>query len=1090
MNGSPPEIVDNRERYRHDQALQWLGGHRSGPLSVATGYVRIGGLLALAALPGPADRPIRLLLGAMPEPGLGAMPVGPQEPRRAGEAFDETLKRLRQERDFDAFPPSRRTGALDQVEALIRSDRVQVRRYTTRFLHGKAYVFAERGPDGALAGEGGVLVSSANLTSGGLEYNLELGIVHYQPNVVRMALDWFDELWAEAADFKQNLLDLLFPPGEVYTPQQIFNRALLELYGDQVEAEVGEDVRGGGVTLVRFQEDGYRRARRILEEFGGVIYADGVGTGKTKIGLRFIDEFAGRGFYTLVVTPAQLRDSLWRTETVKALLPCEVISYQELATDRQLNPDSQQRRLLLQKDSYRLVVIDEAHAFRNADNTWYAALDRLLGGSEKSLALLTATPVNNTLWDLYNLVMLFARHDAAFRSTRLAIPSLKELFVRAGANDPDRISDDVLFPLVDGVGVRRDRRFLEERYSGETFEDGTPVRFPTPVLAERRYDLDSVYPGVFKDVVEAIGALTMARYVPSRYEAASAGEVAQQTALAGLMQSQLLKRFESSVAAARATLDRMILAHETLVTAWRERGMVLSLTTLRDVVLEAQSGEPLSDLVEAALDEDQEARSIEGFDARFLEDVQADLERLQAIAQRLAKLAALPDPKLGLLAELLNETPASKVAVFTTFADTAEHVAAAIEADPDRFGGREMTRVIGTETDTAQRIRELERFAPQSVGDEPVEPESGEVDLLIATDIVSEGQNLQQAQGVISFDMPWNPQRVVQRNGRVIRLRSPHDEVYLHTMLPKRGDLEAALRLEARIRGKIAAANATFGMESEVLADVEATSKAFADEAEARAFDELETLAERIATGDASLLDEGQAPGSAAFTGEQYRWVLSRLFREGMFSTLRAVPWGSGSAFVKGGPAPERRGAFFACRTPPSEAFPDGERLWRFVSAAGDVVRQDLEMLRLIDPGSAGRAEVPADVDLERLWRVAAQDMCREYNAKLDPKLVEAALPASQRWALGILEDPDLPNDPAYVRADDALGVGRNQLVRRALADVRRRYSAGEISLRDAADAIVGVVDEAGLRPEPPPAPPPAPLRERDLGVVCFQVVL
>src|SRR5262249_1466365 len=146
-------------------------------------------------------------------------------------------------------------------------------------------------------------------------------------------------------------------------------------------------------------------------------------------------------------------------------------------------------------------------------------------------------------WDLYNLVMLFARHDAAFRPTPMAIPSLKELFLHAGANDPNQISDEVLFPLVDGVGVRRDRAFLQRHYPNATFQDGTPVRFPTPVLVERRYDLDPAYPGIFQSVVHAIGALTMARYVPSRYERGATAPTARQQALAGLMQSQLLKRF-------------------------------------------------------------------------------------------------------------------------------------------------------------------------------------------------------------------------------------------------------------------------------------------------------------------------------------------------------------------------------------------------------------------------------------------------------------------------------------------------------------------------------------------------------------------
>jgi superfamily II DNA or RNA helicase len=1039
---------------------------------VATGYVRIGGLLALASLPGD-ERPVRLLLGAIPEPGLGAFPAGAQESRLAGKLFRETLYRLRQDRDFESFPAARR-ALLERVHGFISSERVQVRRFTTRFLHGKAYMFADR-IAGGLEREGAVLVSSANLTSGGLEHNLELGAVRYDPSAVVMALDWFDELWEEADEFKGDLLDLLFPAEEEYDPQTIFRRALVELYGDEIEA-TASPTTAGGVTLVRFQEDGYRRARRILEEFGGVVYADGVGTGKTEIGLKLVEDYAReRGLYTLVVAPAQLRERLWRQRLDEVGLPGQVVSYQELAADRQLGPGGQ-RRLHLHKDAYRLVVVDEAHAFRNADNTWYAALDKLLGGTPKHLVLLTATPVNNSLWDLFNMVLLFARHDAAFRRTRLSIPSLRELFATAGAGDPEQISEERLFPLVDAVGVRRDRRFLEERYPGETFPDGTPVRFPQPVLSEVRYDLDTVYPGVFKKVVESIDSLTMARYGPSRYEGGDEGAVAREEALAGLMKSQLLKRFESSVHAAAQTLQRMVLAHEALITAWNERNMVPSLGTIRELVRDAQDGEPLPDLVAAALDEDLEAMPASGFDRAFLTDVEADLGLLQDMGDTFERLTKLPDPKLEHLAEILSDSPASKMAIFASYADTARYVADAMGLDPERFGGRAMTVVIGTETEADARLRELERFCPHSVtGEDSFEPEDGEVDLLIATDILSEGQNLQEAAAVVSYDMPWNPQRVVQRNGRVIRLRSPHDRVTLFTMLPKHGDLEKALQLEARIQGKIAAANATFGMEAPVLSEVEAASKIYAD---------LEVFVGKLEEGDTTVLDEGQGPGSGSFAGEQFRWILARLLEEGALDALRRLPWGIGSALRQEGLSEERSGVFFACRTK------GGERRWRFVTFGGAVVREDLQMLRLIDPASRPREEFPPADTLERAWAIAAEDICRTHNERLDPKRVEGGLPASQRWALEILRNPDLPDEPAYARADEALGVGRNQLVRRALSGIRRQVQEEGAPLRDAATLIVRVVDDFGLRPEPLPDDMPEPITEADLGVVCFQVVL
>ena len=147
--------------------------------------------------------------------------------------------------------------------------------------------------------------------------------------------------------------------------------------------------------------------------------------------------------------------------------------------------------------------------------------------------------------------------------------------------------------------------------------------------------------------------------------------------------------------------------------------------------------------------------------------------------------------------------PSDKVVVFSTFADTVRYLDLHL---PALVGSRDRVTVVGADTDPDTRTGMLARFCPETVVRPGYAHPDGEVDLLLSNDVLSEGQNLQQAAAVISYDMPWNPQRVVQRNGRVIRLKSPHDEVYLTTMLPDPGDLEAILQLEVAIRRKIVAA--------------------------------------------------------------------------------------------------------------------------------------------------------------------------------------------------------------------------------------------------------------------------------------------
>ena len=1065
------EMVDNVAYGNHQQALTWLAEHYVGPLNVATGYIGLEGLDALAKIAAKREQPTRLLIGAVPEALTG--PLG----KTVTDHFEQSVSALRRQRDFSAFPAARR-AVLERVTSFFESDSIAVRRYIRRFLHGKAYVIGELNDAGSPIGLGAALVSSANLTQGGLVANLELGMVHYQPNVVGMALGWHRRLWEEAQDFREELLDLLRPPALESDPQTVFLRALLELYGDDLEEDAPlTDLH----ALTAFQRDGLSRAKRILDRYGGVLYADGVGMGKTEIGVQFIREHTrDMGQHVLVISPAQLRDRLWEQRLNEENLPGSVVSYQQLAQDRQLSPNGGRRVLRVNKDVYRFIIIDEAHAYRNVDNTWYAALDRLMGGTPKKLLLLTATPVNNSLWDLHNLFLLFGRHDSAFNGEPLRISSLRKFFAEAGAAKSENISEAKLFPLIDALTVRRDRAFIKERYRNERFEDGTPVKFPEPELHERRYDLDSAHPGIVQFIYDGIDGLTMARYRLSAYRLDIERESASEDALAGLMQSQLLKRFESSWHAALKTVNRMRDANDVMLRVIAERGTVPPPEVIRDLVGDSEGDDTFlsADLIEEALTDSGGGVSADKFKDQFVPDLQKDLASLTEMSERLDGLKDGPDPKLDTLREVMATTPSRKVAIFTAFQDTATYLKERIASQPDVLEDREWTVVVGSETSADTRTRELERFCPESVTDEPgFQPDDGEVDVIISTDILSEGQNLQQAQAVLSFDMPWNPQRVVQRNGRIIRLRSPHDTAYLYTLLPEQGDLDRLLKLEAKLQAKIMAANASVGMETPVLADVETESQVYAD---------LSTFVERLSGGDATLLDDQERAGESgsAFAGELFRSHLRRASEEGEVSRLQGLPWGIGAAFVQRSRALAEPGVFFACRTR------SDDRYWRMVSQSGVILyREDLPMLRLIDPQEQLGSPVPDGLDLERLFALAADDICGTHNALLDPEARFAALPASQRWALDVLRSPDAPSGEEYDKGDQALSAGRNNLVRRELSALRREHEDKGMSVTDCARRIVEVVAKFGLQPVEAPRAP-EPITEDDLGVVCYQVVL
>ena len=1066
------ELIDNDEYGQHRDALRWLGAHYTGPLSVATGYVGLDGLDALVDAAEEQSQPVRLLIGAAP--GEGAL-TGAPAPSTVRDRFRQSVDALRRERDFSGFPASRR-AVLERVSEFIASDDADVRRYVLRFLHGKTYVFGSLDGGGALSGPGAALVTSANLTAGGLVANLELGLVHYQPNVVAMALAWHQRLWDEADDFKDQLLDLLRPPPLNASPEDVFLRSLIERYGDEQVSDEGSD------RLTAFQRDGADRARAIMGRYGGVLYADGVGMGKTEIGVDLIREHVEEhGHRALVVSSAQLRDSMWGPRLTQANLPATIVSYQELARDQQLGGD--RRVLNVPIDAYRLVVVDEAHAYRNTGTTWYEALSRLMGGPDKKLALLTATPVNNTLWDLESLFLLFGRHDAAFAGDPLGIRSLQQFFREAGASHPGQKaapdpSPVKLFPLLDALTVRRDRAFIREHYGGERFGDGTEVRFPEPRLRERRYNLGAAYQGMARVIADRLvppdddgnvpaGALTMAQYRPESYRIEPGAETARQEALASLMRSLLLKRFESCWYAALQTVRRM---------RRKAAGRIRYLEAAGGGEPLPYDDEDLSEIDEAAaelMEEPGDWADVEGFRPDLLVDLQRDMDILDELAEQIAALEGQVDPKLEALREVMVSTEARKVVIFTSFQDTADYLQRAFEADTELLRGREWAAVVGAATSEADRESAIDRFCPDlAVLPRVAAEQEGELDVLLSTDVLSEGQNLQQAQAVLSYDMPWNPQRVVQRNGRVIRLRSPHTAAFLYTLMPNDDELDELLGLEARLQAKIRAANASMGMETPVLAT---------EESERRIYEGMRDYADRLGDGDVTLLDEDEGPGGAAFAGEHYRAIYRRALREGEVDRVGALPWGIGAAIARTTSELDEPAVFFACRTR------HDRRYWRMVSASSAIVqRDDLPMLRLIDPAGQESRPIPANLDLERLFSVVAADICEAHNQPPSPPNP----PASQRWALNdILSAPGAPSGAAYNLAADVLSVPQGALVRRALSELRREYGDRGMSLPECADRIRDIVEQFRLRPVEMPVAPP-PITPEDLGVVCYQVVL
>ncbi len=1070
-------------------AVGFVGG---AGLDIATAYFNLGGYLQLAET---LDRvrETRLLLGAEPEVTdhrrrrLGTESVQPARAarKRLAGALADHQGDLITDRDLTGFS-EKTDDATRRLVGWLRSGRVEVRRLETRFLHGKAFLVGDN--------YHGVVAGSSNLTRAGLTSNAELNLGSYSPHVVAQVQEWFDELWDEATDY--DLAALFEARFEPHPPYLIYLRMLWERYGAELVSEA-EAEGAPRIQLTRFQTDGLWRARRLLAERHGVLIADEVGLGKTYLAGELIREAAlDRRQRVLVVTPAALRDGPWRAFKAQFMLPMELVSYEGLMSDRRLNPDhADGYKLEAEINDYALVVVDEAHNLRNPSTRRAEALRRLLRGSPpKQLVLLTATPVNNSLWDLYHQLGYFIRDDSAFADA--GIRSLRDHFSRAMALDPDDLTPKHLFDVLDAVAVRRTRSFIKTYYPNDTVNIGgheRPITFPTPRVRKVSYSLDAVLPGFFDRFEKALDpetdpeegdSLTLARYAPSRYRLDNEVET-HEVQLAGLLRSGLLKRFESSPYAFARTCLRMAESHDGFL-ALLDQGRVASGQALADWV--ATDSDDLEDFLAGNkhLVDDTAAYRVEQLRRHAVQD--RDL--LRSFARTAGAVTRSEDPGLAAVVDQLAAIARSareqgigendtrnrrKVLIFTYYADTVdwifEHLLSVVKADPRLADYRRRIASLSGSTATAGQQRVVWGFAPLTT-DAPEDAEEDLYDILVTTDVLAEGVNLQQAGQIINYDLPWNPMRLVQRHGRIDRIGALHDEVTIRCVFPD-DRLDELLSLEERLRRKIKQASAAVGV-GEILPgqhrrDID--------------FTESRAEIERIRHEDATLFERG-GTSRGALSGEEYRQELRRATSQGLQERIERLPWGSGSGMAIPSARAEAPGYVFCVRVA------DWERpLFRYVGP-GDGGTPTAETLACLDrarPSDGFDTARVLDDNVYRLafpaWETARADVVERWNHLADKANLEPSIPPTLSRAAEVVRThppPAMTQD----QVEQAIDTIRAPYPPRTIRTFRAAMKTAEDPVAQA-ERILEVIADLGLAPYTPPKPLPE-ITADDVYLVCW----
>ena len=549
--------------------------------------------------------------------------------------------------------------------------------------------------------------------------------------------------------------------------------------------------------------------------------------------------------------------------------------------------------------------------------------------------------------------------------------------------------------------------------------------------------------------------------------------------MVGLLRSGLLKRFESSAFAFRKTVEKMVREHGLFLDAL-DAGHVVRTAFMKE--LSADDDAAFEDVlaatehrVDAALYDSEKLRAA----------VERDRVLLQELADQAAEITANRDPKLQALATALgeiaaqaesestdavDETQKRKVLVFSFFEDTVEWIRDflndALISQPGLAGYRDRTVVVSGSGELAEvpRLRAVQGFAPVSM-EAPPGQDQDRYDLMIATDVLAEGVNLQQCRHIINFDMPWNPMRLVQRHGRIDRIGSPHNRVFLRTIFPA-DQLDRLLNLEQRILNKLAMAAASIG----VVAPIEGAAQG------KQVFAETREEIEKLLAEDTSLFERGGTPG-AAQTGEEYRQTLRKALQEDR-GRIVDLPWKAGSGMTSG----TRRGAFF-CAVVGKES--DIERTYlRFVGADGEwrpdidsdaIEREVGTCLRLIECSADTPLWFP-DMLKERIydfWEVAQDDILRDWMRETDPANIQPAVrPLNHRVAAFIRKYH--PLDVPEERMKRALDILESPWPRREEMMLRGWFESREHLRRAHSRFLIDRIHETGLEPAESPLPPSA----------------
>ena len=611
--------------------------------------------------------------------------------------------------------------------------------------------------------------------------------------------------------------------------------------------------------LYDFQKDAVLAIINKLERYNGCILADSVGLGKTFTSLAVVKYYENRNKSVLVLCPKKLAEN-WNTykdnyvnnPIAEDRLNYDVLFHTDLSRTHGISNGLDLDRL--NWENYDLVVIDESHNFRNGtgthknthENRYVRLMEKIMKpGVKTKVLMLSATPVNNKFVDLKNQLAIAYEGNSNLINEKLDTKkTIDEIFRQAQKSfnawselEPNNRTTDALlrtldfdfFELLDSVTIARSRKHIEKYY--DTTEIGKfPERKKPISLRPKLTDLSSAIN--YNEIYEQLMMLSLCIYTPSNYifpskiqkymdlthnKGENLTQQGREQGIRRLMSINLLKRLESSVNSFQLTLKRMKTHIDTTIEAinrFEEYGKVnIDMYEASDSDFDIDDGNTEYFTVGKKVKIDLADMDYETWRTELMKDA----ETLELLTLMVADITPEHDSKLQELLKLLSkkiENPINpgnkKVLIFSAFSDTADYLYDNVSTYiKDKYGLD--TAVITGSIDGKTTIKGfratlnnvLTCFSPLSKDRDVLMPNSKtEIDILIATDCISEGQNLQDCDYLINYDIHWNPVRIIQRFGRIDRIGSKNNYIQLVNFWPDM-DLDEYINLKGRVETRM-----------------------------------------------------------------------------------------------------------------------------------------------------------------------------------------------------------------------------------------------------------------------------------------------